>query len=653
MALRPIFRWIGYGAVLFASVLCTPHLSSPPAALPSSGWGVNTQFNLADDNPKALTQVLKELPPARITYLRQDINPTNAAWPQEARNLTRLHAAGFKVLGLVPYDFSLPPERKDDLRLLYAATKKLRHQAGTQIDCWENRNEPDLGFDPEPPDASSAEMKVIYLGLKDASPTPVPVLLPSLGLPPGPWFDRVARNGLLRYGDAFNLHYYSHARDFADDLRSVRTSERQAVHAGWLSQILPLWVTEIGFNDVPLNAPEDPAGRARQAPFFSSTAQTASEMNLAAYFPYALNENILKGFSLHDAAGEPYPAWNAFAQATRTEPLSTAPKWIDQEYQAPRLILQWLPNPAMATPYKVGGSYRFVSRTTPLTGQIRIYSFAAVRFQGTLHFTGPANFATEISLPDSERWTPLKPDLPGIPLTLHPLEMKTIRVRFQPPTSNYARGDFEAQFTDFPPENKTPSPLFFSIETRPQTSDFALASSSLTLPPKSDAAFAYQSLSDPSSDLVTAITPPWIGINGLEIAATRTPSTWSFQLNHPSLLPGNPPIAIAQIHGLPANGFIRLIAPQNFGDRLHIRVNLIDDAGQRFSLFENFGLDSSAPANQAWLRLADFHPYFWGRFVPGKNFNPASIRELQLRFYFKYLNEPWPIRVEIVAPKTS
>jgi hypothetical protein len=55
--------------------------------------------------------------------------------------------------------------------------------------------------------------------------------------------------------------------------------------------------------------------------------------------------------------------------------------------------------------------------------------------------------------------------------------------------------------------------------------------------------------------------------------------------------------------------------------------------------------------NRLWLNLADFHRYFWGAFIPGENFDPKNVRELQVRFYFKFLHDPVQIGFETMRPR--
>jgi hypothetical protein len=49
-------------------------------------------------------------------------------------------------------------------------------------------------------------------------------------------------------------------------------------------------------------------------------------------------------------------------------------------------------------------------------------------------------------------------------------------------------------------------------------------------------------------------------------------------------------------------------------------VDLIDEDGQRFSIWENLGMVYGETSRDVWLALEDFHPYFWSTTVPGKLF---------------------------------
>ena len=82
-----------------------------------------------------------------------------------------------------------------------------------------------------------------------------------------------------------------------------------------------------------------------------------------------------------------------------------------------------------------------------------------------------------------------------------------------------------------------------------------------------------------------------------------------------------------------------------------VRLDLIDDQQQRFTIWENFGVDYYGARNDVWLNLKDFHIYFWGPCSKNSRFDPASVRELQLRFYFAKPNDPLVVRLSFMAPK--
>jgi len=87
------------------------------------------------------------------------------------------------------------------------------------------------------------------------------------------------------------------------------------------------------------------------------------------------------------------------------------------------------------------------------------------------------------------------------------------------------------------------------------------------------------------------------------------------------------------------------------GREAKVRLDLIDDQQQRFTIWENFGVDYYGARDDVWLNLKDFHIYFWGPCSQNPRFNPARVRELQLRFYFAKANDPLAVRLSLLQPK--
>jgi hypothetical protein len=631
-------------ALLLSLAACrlTPH--------PDSGWGLNpgSSWPGKTGEPPRLAAPLSS---SGIAYLREEVPPGGAP---------PFRPPGIKILGLVPYSFGLSPENAADLRVVYAAARRLGAREGKSVNAWENRNEPDVGFDPDPPDRSVAFMKAVYLGLKDSALPPPPVLLPALGLPPGPWLDRAERNGLPAYGDALNFHYYSRAEDFPDEIRLLGKVQEKWLAARQVRQALPVWVTEIGLDCAPRDQPDDATGRNRQADFFRETARDAAGAGLAAFMPYAYRDSE-EGFSLANAAQKPYIAWNVYAEATRSLALDAQPKWIDQGSAAPRVILQWLPDDATCHPHKVSGTYRFIDRATPMTGRVRIYSFADRPVHGMLDVDlNPSDGirAKWIAPPgmQPEAFAARTPFMDGWQFDLQPGEVKEVQLILTPPTRGYAAGWIAARFDQSSAPAQPPSLLYFGCETEPRDRDFTALPCRLDAPAMTTTGEDFHAIDGPLPPAISSRAGPWLALNGLQVdaAADRTGNAaWNFQLDQPSMKPGEPPMAVARISQLPGAGFLRLTTDHPLGGDVSLRVDLVDDQGQRFSIFENGGLDPGQVSDRLWLNLADFHRYFWGRFLPGKDFDPKNVREVQLRFYFKFLHDPVRIGLETLQPRLS
>jgi hypothetical protein len=81
-----------------------------------------------------------------------------------------------------------------------------------------------------------------------------------------------------------------------------------------------------------------------------------------------------------------------------------------------------------------------------------------------------------------------------------------------------------------------------------------------------------------------------------------------------------------------------------------LRVDLVDDLGQRFTIWENFGQSYSRPDRDLWLNLRDFNAYFWGRCTAHPAFHPERVREVQLRFFFSTLRAQMRVDLALMTP---
>ncbi|MCE0483907.1 MAG: hypothetical protein LV479_06685 [Methylacidiphilales bacterium] len=638
-------------------VLILTVVLSLPWNRPASSWGVNFR---TDASPPESSD-LRLLDQAQAGYLRQDVFPDSETWEQQRNDLLGLARAGKQVVGTVPYHLNQNPQQpgdalNEDLRDVFSAAKNWEKKAGPAVAIWENLNEPDLGFCHDLPDRSTAYMKAIYLGLKEASGEAKPVLLPAMGLPPGTWQERADRNGLLSYGDAFDFHYYSYARDFSDAIHL--TQDFLAKNStGKNPAPLPLWVTEINLDSIPRDDVDSVSERQEQAEFLQATARTAAEEKLAGFMPYAFRDAALPQYSLTKQDAGAYPGWTAYAAATRACSLSSTPKWINNYSKASHVILQWLPDAGCCDAYKPGGTYRFHDAPghpgrQPVTGELRVYSFSQSPVQGFLRVHGPKyiQWTIDDKTPPGKGvgdWTELDH------LDLHNMEMKSYRMSFTTTASGYARDGFEATFVDQNSPEKSGSNLYFSLESEPQSRDFIPQPVKIFPPQWNGERYQFQGVDEPNLPVVCSISGPWVGINGLEIGKMEktTDPTWIFGLHHPSFRPTEPPMAITTVRGLPENSFFHLTSNAVFGHDFSVRVDLVDDLGQRFSISENCGMSYTKPGREVWLNLRDFHRTFWGRFVTGHEFDPAAVREIQLRFYFSFVDNPVSVRLEVSKPK--
>ena len=99
--------------------------------------------------------------------------------------------------------------------------------------------------------------------------------------------------------------------------------------------------------------------------------------------------------------------------------------------------------------------------------------------------------------------------------------------------------------------------------------------------------------------------------------------------------PEFPPMAAARLpNGFPATGWLRVAARDLGPVPVPFRVDLRDDEGRRFTIWENLGRARGVRSDAArWLALDDFHPYAWGKLDGQRRLRPERVREVQLRFY--------------------
>ena len=605
-----------------------------------SGWGLNSR---AGQGPPAQTRVeLAELRVGRIVYLREDLGRADA-WPRLESAFRPLTRAGYKIVGIIPYDFNGPAgdgrEPAPDLRNVYREAEAVARRAGRTVSVWEIFNEPDIGFCRDLPDRSVAAAKAVYLGLKTASGKPV--LLPSLGQPPGPWLERAAANGLLSYGDAFNLHYYGAAGDLGDLLGLTRRFLRDLSPA---ADQLPLWLTEIGIK-TPDEAPDAPWERERQTRFFRDTTRTAADEGVAGFMPYAYRDG---NYSLADNSYAAYPALALYLRESRDLELRAGPAWLDRAADANRVVLQWAPDDCL--PDKISGAYEFTGGE--MRGVVRLYNFGSRAVKGTLALDGLSQIRTAALSSNS--------------ITIPAMGRIDLPMRFTVAAPGYVRETANFQWHNVATGRE--SPLSFSFATIPRARDFSAVPITADRPTTR----GFQWINAPAEYNITATNGRWIGLNGLKVGTARgalspvrmiwtrgeesARRSWdlagaTFWLD-PNFEPSEPTMAVARVDGLPASDFLRLRADRVLGRDFTVRVDLVDDRGERFTVFENNGVNYFHPSRELWLDWRDFHLFFWGRFPHRLHPpDPAAVREIQLRFHFLKTDDP--VRLSFEAMKAS
>jgi len=619
-------------------------LPSTEGSSPVAAWGIDgclTCHVPVDGYFQAYVRMLKD---TGVTWVRE-----RGAWIDEAalagegdqfvRRLRTMQAAGLHVVafagGGAPRVEQPGNQLPEDLRAVYeAAVQQGRNTAGL-VDAWEMTGEPDVGYCRDLPDRLAAYNKAVYLGLHDGAASAgrsTIVLMGALGLAPGPWLDRAMRNGLLDYTDAYNFHFYGHPVDLEGVIAAHRAVLNAAFPAKGLAARhgrpgemfpesrrdrveLPMWITECGINAV---APDDfynPQRRALQAAFARETAAVArATRELAVFMPFIL-VHADDPHAMTVRPDFPLPAWTAYADYVRGHAWPERP--LARASQEPnRIVMQWMPDNASTVPHKVAGTYRF-DGNGPVRGVLRVYNFGGKPVGGRIEAGGLPHVKIASSALATEGGGRLRSGELIVPAG----GRVELPVEFSPSASGYFRDEWAAAFVE---EGGRRSPVVFGLERWPEAKDFAEVP--LTLKPTTGAA------------------GPWAPRNGLEIRHEGGGTT--FQVAGLSRDPLLPVQAVAEVDGLPPRGFLRL---QLSNPKVHVRVDLVDTKGQRFAIWENFGMNYARPSSDVWLNLADFNLYFWGHCGADDRLYPERIREVQLRFFFKKANDPTEARLSFMS----
>ena len=548
------------GYLVVVASLVGPGIVGRTADLPA-GWGIDACLTAHVDSSQR-TAYLPLLRAAGISILRE--RGPNPAMREE-------RAAGFRVvsfLGLKPVPVTQPGDAlPEDLLAVYQAAQTMEQTYGAAVDAWEIAGEPDVGYCRDLPDRYAAFEKAVYLGIRRGfaesqvasnkwqvpgaprgvsgpNPTQNPelrtqnpppaqpvVLMGALALPPGPWLDRAARNGLFDYTDAVNFHFYGYAQDLAGVIRAheafaerwvgvdgreeaQKTQGGQPLALGSPPTGIPLWITECGMNAV---APGDflnPERRQMQADFTVSAARQAlAAPEVAVFMPFILvGQGIPQALTL--APDQPLPAWTAYADFTREHPFPN--RMLAEPPRDPNpIVVQWIPDNPTTIPHKVAGTYRFLNGR-PIRGALRCYNFSGQPVRGVIEATPldhvsiaiPAATAaqgeasTEIVRDAAARPAVGRPLVGGPPapeggpdarsgptdsasavgsppsalrlltseFIVPAMGRVDIPVTFTAKAQGYFRDYWQAEFVDATARS---SPVYFGLETSPQERDFA------------------------------------------------------------------------------------------------------------------------------------------------------------------------------------
>ncbi len=633
---------------------------------PASAWGVDGCLTCFVPSKEDFAAYVRLLQGSGVRWVRErqvwqggvegDIPDTKIMVRYQA-----MHAAGLRVVAFAGGPPSVVPQQSgnqlpEDLRAVYTGAFRQGRDFADLVDAWELTGEPDVGYCRDLPDRLAAYNKAMYLGLHDGATSigkRTVVLMGALALPPGPWWQRAMRNGLLDYTDAYNFHFYGYAADLAGVIAAHREAVRSAFPPSGIEArhgrpgvgqprpppalALPLWITECGINAVSPNDFLNPERRALQAAFTVETARQARAGREVAVFMSFILVHKGDAHALTVSPSQPLPAWQAYADYTRDHALGSKP--LVRELVHPTcIVMQWLPDNATTVPHKVSGTYRF-RFDQPIKGVLRLYNFGDRPVHGRVagHASRQVRFESSgLDQASNGGWRTGELVIPAggqieVPAAFYPL------------TPDYFREDWSAEFTD---EAGRCSPVFFGLERDPRQT--MLRVEPLALTPYKEDTVQFPLVADSVPGETAA---PWTIMNGLKASASDDGESTIFWVEKAMHDPLAPTQAVAAVAGLPKEGFLRLQLSRTMSREFVVRVDLVDGAGRRFTVWENMGMGYQQPSPDVWLNLADFHPYFWGRSGANVSFKPSKIKEVHLRFYFQKPNDPVEVRLSIMTAR--
>lgn len=256
--------------------------------------------------------------------------------------LAALRAKGYRLVCMLRWD---PPHWTKvrpgkgvgsraplELREAFARGSYLADVYGDLVDAWEFDNEPDIPFFADNADVFAAYHKAVALGLGVGKPEKGSkveggkggsegnwngerrtggslVLMAAPGLPPGPHFEQLGRNGYFSYTDGFNFHYYGFARDFTGVYEQFRAAVgasgagRSVIPRGATAETRrwPVFITEWGYSLLDGVEGRTTEGRVRQWRFFQDVARQTERLRIAAPLAFLIPpyfEHNMKEFGL-------------------------------------------------------------------------------------------------------------------------------------------------------------------------------------------------------------------------------------------------------------------------------------------------------------------------------------------------------------------
>lgn len=634
-----------------------------PAASLQAEWGVDAGISWAVSK-ESIPEWLALLRQSGVRILRERDTGVHAFNPAERDYrpaYRQAKAEGFMVVAFGRETAELPGVNKrwglsDDLAAVFAEGRRIGRDYAAFVDVWELHNEPDVGFVPDLPERYAAHAKALYLGLKAGAREAgheTPVILGALALPPGPWWERAVRNGMLDYADAYNFHFYGEPQNLTSVIDAHRHAMREARGEGrkarraisglWTpdskrsahrspllarQRTLPLWITECGVNAVVPGDFFNAERRAFQAHFTVETAKQAlAAPDVAVFMPFIL---VNKGDPHALVVAEnvaPLPAWDAYAKFTRENPWPERTLFAPAGERASPVVLQWLPAEGTAT-HKVAGTYR-AGAGEAVKGEMRVFNFGDTEVVGNLKLETENLRAADLAHEIHEK---TRNEGGGRMLSVPAGGSVTVPVSFTPGNAEgYFRETVTARFRE---KSGRRSQVVFGVERRPVETDFTAVPVAV-YPLRGDSR-----VRAPQINLEGVPAGPWRLFNGLsaeliDSSSPRTAPTWRFSVAKPMRDPLAPTYAVAALDRVPKGArFLRVRLDKPMTAKANLRVDLIDEDGQRFTIWENLGMVYGEASRDVWLAPEDFHPYFWSTTVPGKlRVNPAKVREISLRVY--------------------